>query len=173
LNWLESEGTYGPYVLSGISMGGQMAAFSGTSSQFDVGIVPFTAPYSAIPVFGEGLLSHSVDWTSLRNQIPLSFSDRNDVETARDFMREIYKITDLRHFPQPPVPEATIILSAKYDQYVTNAGEVIHEFWPGSELRTLETSHIMATFYAKDYLQAIMDSISRLQERNTQLKAKL
>jgi hypothetical protein len=107
-----------------------------------------------------GILSEDVHWKNLIKQLP----NGNTLEGAKEFMKEMLYITDLKNFPKPSIPEATIIVSAKFDSYVPQAGEILHSYWPGSELRQLNAGHVTSLFLHSDaFVTAIIDAIQRLK----------
>lgn len=168
-NYFEESGEYGPYVVSGFSMGGLISGFCATLSPFNgnksgIGIVPCVAPHSAKPIFCGGLLHERVDWETLCSQLP---SACNSKQNAKEKLEEVLDRTDLRTFPLPQIPEASIIICAEHDQYVPNSGPVIHEHWKGSQLRFLPAAgHVTTSLLHRRVLNlAIQDSIQILNSQ--------
>uniref|UniRef100_A0A0X3NIK4 Uncharacterized protein C4orf29 homolog n=2 Tax=Schistocephalus solidus TaxID=70667 RepID=A0A0X3NIK4_SCHSO len=67
LRWCSRLG-FGPFALHGISMGGYMATICATTVAAPVSLIPCLSWTSASVVFVEGVLSNSVDWTTLTRQ---------------------------------------------------------------------------------------------------------
>lgn len=167
-NHFHSSGLYGPYVVSGFSMGGLISGFCGTILPFNeqkmIGIVPCVAPHSASPIFCEGILQERIDWDTLCNQLP---SGCNSKLHAKEKLRWILDRTDLRNFPLPKVPEASIIIAGEHDQYVPNSANIIHEYWKGSQLRFIPSGHITTSLlHRKVVNQAILNSIETLLKQD-------
>jgi len=157
LLWLSNEG-FGPFATWGYSMGGQMAGFCSTMSPFPTALIPCMAPYSAVPVYSDGIMHDDVAWDELRQG--------NTIQHAKETMERVLNITDLKYYPQPLVPEATIIISGKDDCYVPGAGEKLHAYWPGSEHRMLEVGHVTGMLQSKPFVTAIVDGIERLKRKS-------
>ncbi|XP_044019211.1 protein ABHD18 isoform X5 [Aphidius gifuensis] len=71
LNWCEKQG-FGPLGLTGLSMGGHMASLAATSWPKPIPLVPCLSWSTASPVFTQGVMSESIDWSLLQSQY---FSD--------------------------------------------------------------------------------------------------
>ncbi|CAK9824951.1 Protein ABHD18 [Anthophora retusa] len=67
LNWCEKQG-FGPLGLTGLSMGGHMASLAATNWPKPIPLVPCLSWSTASPVFTEGVMSASINWTLLENQ---------------------------------------------------------------------------------------------------------
>nr|XP_039269195.1 protein ABHD18-like [Styela clava] len=67
LKWLEKEG-FGPFGLTGISMGGHMASLAATTSPKPVAVVPCMSWTSSSVVWTEGVLSNAIPWRVLESQ---------------------------------------------------------------------------------------------------------
>jgi hypothetical protein len=102
IQWMLHEGSYGPFVLSGISMGGLMSCYSASLSDHPVGLVPYLSPTSALPLFYDGkVFGVSVaDWKALQKTTP-------DGDTKAK-LNELLPMTDLENWPQPLVTEACV-----------------------------------------------------------------
>ncbi|KAI1294988.1 hypothetical protein HDE_06025 [Halotydeus destructor] len=66
LNWCVKMG-YGPQCVTGISMGGHMAALAGSSWNKPVSLVPCLSWTTASCVFTQGVMSDSIPWDVLEN----------------------------------------------------------------------------------------------------------
>ena len=156
VRWLRNAG-YGPIGVSGVSMGGQMAAMVGSQIREPIAIVPCVAPHSAAAVFLDGVMSKSYDPRVLHSEF-------EHEDHSMDFLRSILERCDVRLFPPPFYPQASILVGALHDAYILpDAVLKLHEHWPGSQLRWLNTGHIGAfLFYRDHFQQAILEAFSAL-----------
>lgn len=72
LKWCERLG-YGPFILSGLSMGGHMACLGATVWPKPVALVPCLSWTTASPTFTRGVMSSAISWKLLEQQY---FSDK-------------------------------------------------------------------------------------------------
>jgi hypothetical protein len=145
VEWLARSG-FGPVGVTGVSMGGQMAATIAALVEQPIAAVPCLPSHSATVVFCEGLLSRGVVWSAL-----------GPTETsARRRLRTLLEDTDIRMLAPPRKPEASILFGARKDRYVpTHSVQSLHNHW-GGQLRWLECGHVRA-FVSKR--RAFMDGI--------------
>jgi hypothetical protein len=68
LNWCERLG-FGPLGVSGISMGGHMASLAASNWPKPLVLVPCLSWSTASSVFTEGVMSESIDWDMLQDQL--------------------------------------------------------------------------------------------------------
>lgn len=68
LRWASERG-YGPLGLTGISMGGYMACLGACSYPQPVALIPCLSRSTASIVFTEGVLSYSIPWLKLYEQM--------------------------------------------------------------------------------------------------------
>ncbi|XP_074107923.1 protein ABHD18 [Cotesia typhae] len=71
LNWCEQNGL-GPLGLTGLSMGGHMASLAATNWPKPISLVPCLSWSTASPVFTQGVMANSINWSLLQSQY---FSD--------------------------------------------------------------------------------------------------
>jgi dienelactone hydrolase len=155
LRWLELEG-YGPLGITGVSMGGQMAAVAGAAFDAPVAIISCIGGHGGAPVFTEGALSQQVAWGVLERDAGGA--------GARARLRELIDFSEIRQLPVPLAPEAAILIGAKNDGFIpTWSVQLHHAHWPGSELRWIDTGHVGAfVLHAATFQQAIVDALDRL-----------
>ena len=67
LNWCEKQG-FGPFVLTGLSMGGYMASLGATVWPKPIALVPCLSWTTAAPVFTRGVMSSAIAWRTLEQQ---------------------------------------------------------------------------------------------------------
>lgn len=142
--------------VTGVSMGGSMAASVGALARRPVAIAACLAPFGPRPVFLEGALTHAVDWSALARSYPAG--------DVRDYVGRLMDLSDLRAFPAPQCAAAAILVAGRSDYYVpAYSAQALHAAWPGSELRWLNTGHVgAALLYAGEFRRAVRDSLDRL-----------
>jgi hypothetical protein len=156
LDWLQQEG-YLRTGVSGISMGGHMAAMVGSLSPVPVAIVPCIAPHSPSAVFTEGTLRHYCAWDVLKH-------GQNGQGQAREFMKGLLDIMDIRNFPEPSAPAAAVMIAAENDAYIPQDSTLkMHHHWPGSSLTWLGGGHVGAfLFHRRAFVSAIVHAFANL-----------
>jgi pimeloyl-ACP methyl ester carboxylesterase len=156
LAWLCREG-YSRTGVSGISMGGHMAALIGALSPEPVAIAPCIAPHSPSAVFLDGVLSRYCAWNALNN-------GHHGPEEAREFMTGLLDIMDIRRYPPPQAPAAACLVAARSDAYIPlESAAKLHRHWPGASLRWLEGGHVGAfLFHRGVFTETIVQAFSRL-----------
>ncbi len=154
LAWLRRRG-HRRLGVSGISMGGQMAAMAAASVPFPVATVPCIASRWPASVFTEGELSRLVDWAALERDWGAQAPARLRTELERG---------DVLRLPPPECPGAAVLVAAEADAYVPAADpRAIHRHWPGSELRWLATGHVGAVVLeSRHMVEAVRDAVARL-----------
>jgi hypothetical protein len=158
LQWLRSEG-YRQLGITGVSIGGHLAALAGVLTEFDVAIVPYVAPHSATPVFSEGLLKKACDWEELAGNSP-------DPWSAIRQLRGCLHFTGLEHFPPPRNKPAVIAVAALDDRFVPrHSTETLSRHWPGVEFRWLRGGHVSSIVGHREmHLAALFDAMARLED---------
>ncbi len=163
LRWLREQG-FTRLGVTGISMGGHMAASVAALWPEPLAVSPCIAPHSAQVVFTEGLLSRHCAWEVLKD-------GRENVQDAVVRMRELLGVTDLTRYPPPPAPHAAVLVSAGRDAYIPAwSPTALHEHWKGSTLRWLNTGHVTSFIFKRASFQdAVADSLATLSgDRVTQ-----
>ncbi|MDQ5986749.1 MAG: hypothetical protein CSYNP_02482 [Syntrophus sp. SKADARSKE-3] len=155
--WLFDHG-YEKQAACGISMGGHMAAKVGLLSDIPMAVACIVAPHSAAAVFTEGLLKKYCAWDILNRKL----GGQNG--NAYELMRELLALTDIQRLPVPRKPQWAVFIGARKDAYISEKSiRLLHEHWPGSRLRWIESGHVGAfLFYRKAFLNAIMDALERV-----------
>lgn len=159
VDWIRSEASASPGV-TGVSMGGSMAATVGAYAKFPLAIAPCLAPFSPRPAFLEGVLCGAVDW----NELARSYQGAEEI---RSFVARTMDLVDLRQVPPPPQPSAAVLVGARFDAYVpAYTVQELHEHWAGSELRWLPAGHVSAALlHHAEFRRAIEDAFARLPAR--------
>lgn len=141
--------------VSGYSMGGNISAFVASLSPVPVAAAPFAASHSPAPVFVEGAMRAAIDWEAL---------GAGHEDPQRRLAEVLGELTVLRFPPAPHVRHA-VLVAGRNDGYVPEeAVRLLHQHWPGSELRWTREGHASLRFLRLPTLvQAILDSFDRLE----------
>lgn len=171
LNHFEAHSKHNLFGVSGASLGGQMAAHVAVSTTRPLAIVPCITPYSAAPVFTEGVLKDWCDWRELERQMAQFVASARSVVLGRDgrepstaaelLFKCLNDVTDMRLYPKPAYQHATIQVAAAHDAYTPRPGALLREHWDGSQLRWVKGGHIKA--YIVDFAvfrTAIVDALN-------------
>lgn len=158
LQWLQGKG-YRQLGITGVSIGGHLAALAGVLTEFDIAIVPYVAPHSAIPVFSEGLLKNACDWEKLAGNTP-------DTRPAILRLRRCLHFTGMEHFPPPRNRRTAIAVAALDDRFVSrHSAQTLSRHWAGVEFRWIRGGHVSSIVgHRKMHLAALSDAMARLEE---------
>ncbi|XP_033326858.2 protein ABHD18 isoform X2 [Megalopta genalis] len=99
LNWCEQQG-FGPLGLTGLSMGGHMASLAATNWPKPIPLVPCLSWSTASPVFTQGVMSASINWTLLENQFYSNELYQNDLAKMVRVVGEEDAFLAGQHFAQ-------------------------------------------------------------------------
>ncbi|XP_053995906.1 protein ABHD18 isoform X4 [Hylaeus anthracinus] len=99
LNWCEQQG-FGPLGLTGLSMGGHMASLAATNWPKPIPLVPCLSWSTASPVFTQGVMSASINWTLLENQYFANELYQNDLAKMVRIVGEEDAFLAGQHFAQ-------------------------------------------------------------------------
>lgn len=99
LNWCEQQG-FGPLGLTGLSMGGHMASLAATNWPKPISLVPCLSWSTASPVFTQGVMSASINWTLLENQYFSNELYQNDLAKMVRIVGEEDAFLAGQHFAQ-------------------------------------------------------------------------
>uniref|UniRef100_A0A1I7UC15 AB hydrolase-1 domain-containing protein n=1 Tax=Caenorhabditis tropicalis TaxID=1561998 RepID=A0A1I7UC15_9PELO len=189
-NWAESLG-YGPFAISGVSMGGFMAQLAGTNSQRPVGIVPILAWTTASPSYTEGAISPAVNYPLLQKQLEdAHYTDKirkipdqnwldrmhemtakNGETEARNMMRILMDdFTSLEFYPTPLDTSLCHVFLADQDQYVLRGqGTPTYEqLWPNVTVEMMSGQGHVTSYFLKHNLwrKRIMELLKRQQQKD-------
>ncbi|KAJ9529309.1 hypothetical protein QJQ45_007990 [Haematococcus lacustris] len=107
----------------------------------------------------------------LSRLLPLSVGDATMErrETLRALKRVLETFTDITRFPVPRRPDASILVAATDDAYVSvQSVRELHHYWPGSELRLVSGGHVTAfLLHQNTFRTAILDSLVRLKQQHS------
>ena len=99
LNWCEQQG-FGPLGLTGLSMGGHMASLAATNWPKPIPLVPCLSWSTASPVFTQGVMSASINWTLLEDQYFANELYQNDLAKMVRIIGEEDAFLAGQHFAQ-------------------------------------------------------------------------
>ncbi|XP_076179030.1 protein ABHD18 isoform X2 [Ptiloglossa arizonensis] len=99
LNWCEQQG-FGPLGLTGLSMGGHMASLAATNWPKPIPLIPCLSWSTASPVFTQGVMSASINWTLLENQYFANELYQNDLAKMVRIVGEEDAFLAGQHFAQ-------------------------------------------------------------------------
>ncbi|MCB1166399.1 MAG: alpha/beta hydrolase family protein [Leptospiraceae bacterium] len=151
LKWLHSAG-HRNLGLTGISMGGSMAASVAAASDLPVSVVACIAPVGPGPAFCYGALANRIDWQTLAPELSDYLGSNGgfangkfSLSHSKRQLHRLMSVADLRNFAPPLQPERAILIAAENDGYVPLKSVVaLHKHWKGSQLRTIPGGHVSA-----------------------------
>lgn len=154
LVWLHQSG-FQRLGVSGISMGGQIASHVASLHPQPLATCCCIAPYSATPVFLEGVLSNYTAWSALHK----------DKLEAQHLLKAQLDKSALKLFPSPIREDACLWIAASHDAYVPPSScQQTQQTWPQSSLRWVNSGHISSViFRRKAFLQGILDAFTRIE----------
>lgn len=162
LRQLHAEG-YTRLGVTGVSMGGSMAASVAAWVDQEVACAPCLAPYGPGPAYLKGVLRDGIDWTALENTYAPA---PGDSRSSFEYVSDVLAIPDLRGSdrPLPLRPDAVVMVGGSQDAYVLpESVEALHRHWAGSELRWVNAGHVTGVvLYHGEFRRAIRDSFERL-----------
>lgn len=125
LNWCEQQG-FGPLGLTGLSMGGHMASLAATNWPKPIPLVPCLSWSTASPVFTQGVMSASINWTLLENQYFADELYQNDLAKMVKIIGRDDAFLAGQHFAQhyPASMERVKELKSKSDNENEVSGHV-------------------------------------------------
>jgi hypothetical protein len=158
LQWLHDSG-YRHLGVSGVSIGGHLAALAGVRLSFGIAIVPYVAPHSAVPVFTEGLIKNACDWKTLSG-------GKGDTAQSMARFRQHVAFTGLENFPPPREDSRVVAVAALDDSFVPrHSTDVLVRHWPDAEFRWVRGGHVSSILgRRRAFVLALSDAMMRLQQ---------
>jgi pimeloyl-ACP methyl ester carboxylesterase len=140
--------------VSGYSMGGNVAALISATLPFPVASAPLAAAHSPAPVYLDGALRGGIDWEALGGEDEAA--PRLRAFMLRASVQTVDPVEHTRH---------AVIVAADSDGYVPRQStEILHDHWPGSELRWVRGGHASLFWFRKRLMvDAIADAFGRLE----------
>ncbi|MCR9140958.1 MAG: alpha/beta hydrolase family protein [bacterium] len=163
VRWAEAEG-YTRVGVTGVSMGGSMAATVAAMIETPLRAAVCIGPVGPAPAFTQGALTGQVDWQALAKDYGLPYgADPESLQPVKDALNETMGVVDLRGSAPPVRPDWAILVGASHDGYVpADSVTALHEHWPGSEMRWISAGHVTAVMlHAGDFRQAVIDAARR------------
>ncbi len=153
LGWLEAQG-FTRLGVTGISMGGHMAAGTAALWPGPLATACCITPHSAQVIFTEGILKRQVAW-EVMGAAP------DPVERVRGLLA----VTDLCSLPPPRRPDAAVIVAGRRDAYIPAYSPVrLQRHWPGSVLRWLDSGHVTAfLFHRRTFVRAVREAFAAME----------
>lgn len=186
-NWAESLG-YGPFAISGVSMGGFMAQLAGSNSLRPISIIPILSWTTASPSYTEGAISPAVNYPLLQKQLEdphytekirripdqnwldkmVEMTKKNGDSEAKNMMRILMdEFTSLEFYPTPLDTSLCHVFLADQDQYVLrNQGTPTYEqLWPNVTVEMMEGyGHVTAYFLKHDLWRKRINELLKKQQ---------
>lgn len=164
LSWLRNA-NFQHLGVTGVSMGGSMAASVGPRVDGPLAIVPCLAPYGPAPAYLRGVLSAGLDWQALEADVRRCLGDAVD---PRAYVSDLLDVPDLRRSRVPLRPDAAILVAGRHDEYVPpDTAEGLHEHWQGSQLRWVDAGHVGAVLlHSGAFREAVVDAFAILKSRS-------
>jgi hypothetical protein len=140
--------------VSGYSTGGNVAALISATLPFPVASAPLAAAHSPAPVYLDGALRGGIDWEALGGEDEAA--PRLRAFMLRASVQTVDPVEHTRH---------AVIVAADSDGYVPRQStEILHDHWPGSELRWVRGGHASLFWFRKRLMvDAIADAFGRLE----------
>ncbi|MBF0239387.1 MAG: alpha/beta hydrolase family protein [SAR324 cluster bacterium] len=134
LQWLKEAG-YGPLGVSGISMGGSIAALITAKMQLPLASVSLAASHSVIPCYTEGVLARRVAWDVLNAELP-------NTQNAKQVIRQFLSGFDIENYPPPQNLKAAFLITAKQDACIPRYSSLqLHNHWKGAHIHWVPGGH--------------------------------
>lgn len=167
IQWLKQRG-YGPFAISGVSMGGFTAQLAATNIIEPVATVPILAWTTSSPAYTSGAIAPAINYPRLQQQledanyvnkleripdvdwIPMmhEMSESNGQPTAYNLMRILMDhFTSIHNYPPLTDPTLCHVFLAENDKYVLRGDDsrTYEQCWPGSTVEYMnDVSHVSA-----------------------------
>jgi len=147
---------YPKLTVAGYSMGGHMAAITAAVSPYPLACAALATGASASSVYTRGLLSWSVDFSTLGG----GSAQR---AAAQGRLQRLFAVADVTCFPAPIRADAAVIAGCERDGYVLRCEtERLHQHWLGSALRWITAGHFSALVSSR---RALCDCVADATEK--------
>jgi hypothetical protein len=153
VSWLQREG-FEKICVTGISLGGYLAAVAGASAKPPVAIVMLLAPHDGNVVYIDGLSRSLCHWPEMQRTC-------GSAEPVEAKFRAVFDAISLERIPEPETSHRIIALGASSDRFVPPGSfRRMARHWPASELRWIRGGHISSILRRRHYFEAILDALS-------------
>ncbi len=148
---------YSRLAVAGYSMGGFMATLTAQVTPVPLALAALAAGMTPRPIYTTTLFSRAIDFAALAG-------NRGCRSSARERLGSLIHLGSVEHFPTPPRPDAAVIVGCRRDGFVPPIeAERLHRLFEGSELRWLNTGHVVAPLsHAAPLRRALVDALNRL-----------
>lgn len=143
-------------VLTGTSRGAQAAVVAASLLDESPPVVAFLAPYSAYPVFTDGVLRHDVCFDALAEE------EGGDLEAAKARLQEMLRSGDIDQFGTGLNEAETIFVHATADGFVPpSAAERYRQTFPNAHFNDIDGGHISSFLRAGKSLRGYLVDAAR------------
>jgi pimeloyl-ACP methyl ester carboxylesterase len=151
-HWIRRRG-YRNVCVTGLSLGGYLAAVAGALAASPVAIVTLLAPHDGNVVYLDGLSRELCNWTELQQTC-------GSPGAVRDKFRAVFDAISLAHVPPPACGSPVIAIAASHDRFVPpESFRRMAALWPTTELRWVGGGHVSTVLRRGVYLAAILDAL--------------
>lgn len=150
VGWLRREG-HEP-VVAGFSMGACVAAYVAVAVPWPLAVVLAGAGSSHADLMTRSQLSHMVHWPALGEE-----------QAAKQRLAALLDTIALHELPAPIDARCAQLIGFRHDGVVDpEQVRALHDHWPGSRLRWLDTGHMGGFFFGAEAIRsAIRDALPR------------
>jgi len=142
-------------AITGYSMGGYMAAYAGALLDFPVAIAACAAGLSPVPIYTQGQLARSIEWSAMESDDP---SARGTVASVLSTLADMV--------PDAANGRTAVIVGVAKDGFVP-AAEVhaLAEKWPGAQVEWMRGGHVSAyVLGGRRFRGAVRSAVRRISE---------
>ncbi|KZC14353.1 Uncharacterized protein C4orf29 like protein [Dufourea novaeangliae] len=162
LNWCEQQG-FGPLGITGLSMGGHMASLAATNWPKPIPLVPCLSWSTASPVFTQGVMSASINWTLLENQYFANELYQNDLAKMVRIIGEEDAFLAGQHFAQHFPASMNRVNELKKDSLTATQTVIDNKLHNPSDSRTEDNN--LKKQYVEEKAAAKMFPLNLLSNR--------
>ena len=148
--WLQRSG-FDNICVTGLSMGGYVAAVVGALARPPVSIVTLLAPHHGNVVYLDGLSHGLCNWRRMQESCGAGLVEEK--------IRAVFDAVSLEHVPEPK-PGRFIAIAATCDRFVPPVSyHMMKSIWPSIEIRWVRGGHISVMLRRSVYIAALLDAM--------------
>ncbi len=152
IQWLQQRDFPG-ICITGLSLGGFLAAVAGALAAPSVAIVTFLAPHDGNVVYLDGLSRKLCDWTQMQKTC-------GTAAPVTEKFRAVFEAISLERLPEPAGGRRVIAVAALHDRIVPPSSyRQMGRLWPRCEMRWIRGGHVSSIMRPKVHLAAILDAL--------------
>jgi pimeloyl-ACP methyl ester carboxylesterase len=152
LQWLQQRDFRGICV-TGLSLGGFLAAVAGALAAPPVAIVTFLAPHDGNVVYLDGLSRKLCDWARMQKTC-------GTPDPVIGKFRAVFEAISLERLPEPAGGSRVIAVAALHDRIVPpDSYRQMGRLWPSCEMRWIRGGHVSSIMRPKAHLVAVLDAL--------------